>query len=68
MKQAALFLRLTGISPVLADGRDRDQRIADLERQVTEAKGTVAGRQKTIESLSTQVQEVKNHPPSRTTR
>jgi hypothetical protein len=62
MKQAALFLCLTGFIPVLADGQDRDQRIADLERQPTEAKGTVAALQKTIESLSTQVQEFKNHP------
>ena len=55
MKQAALFLCLAGIITATAGGQDRDQRIADLERQPTEAKGTVAALQKTIESLSTQV-------------
>jgi hypothetical protein len=49
MKRVALFLCLTGIIPKLADGQDRDQRIADLERQLTEAKGSVAALQKTIE-------------------
>ena len=59
MKQVALFLCLTGIIPALADGQDRDQRIADLERQLTEAKGSVAALQKTIESLSTEVQALR---------
>jgi hypothetical protein len=63
MKQVALFLCLTGIIPALADGQDRDQRIADLERQLTEAKGTVAALQKTIESLSTQVQALRQPGP-----
>jgi hypothetical protein len=59
MKQLALFLCLTGIIPALADGQDRDQRIADLERKLTEAKGSIAALQKTIESLSTEMQALR---------
>ena len=59
MKQVALFLCLTGIIPALADGQDRDEHIADLERKLAEAKGSVAALQKTIESLSTEVQALR---------
>ena len=59
MKQAALLLYLASIIPPLADGQDRDQRIADLERQLTAAKGSVAALQKTIESLSKEVQALR---------
>jgi hypothetical protein len=48
-----------GIIPVLADGQDRDERIADLERKLAEAKGSVAALQKTIESLSALVQALR---------
>ena len=64
MKQVALFLCLTGVIPALADGQDRDQRIADLERKLIEAKGSVAALQKTIESLSTEMQALR-HPDSK---
>lgn len=60
----ALFLCLTGIIPALADGQDRDQRIADLERKLTEAKDSVAALQKTIESLSREVETLRQ-PDSR---
>jgi len=33
MKRVALFLYLTSVMPALVVGQDRDQRIADLERQ-----------------------------------
>ena len=59
MKQISLFLCLACIIPTLADGQDRDQRIADLERQLTEAKGSVAALQKTIDSLATEVQALR---------
>ena len=59
MKQISLFLCLAGIIPALVDGQDRDQRIADLERQLTEAKGSVAALQKTIDSLATEVQALR---------
>jgi hypothetical protein len=59
MKQAALFLCLAGMIPILAHGQDRDQRIAELERQLAEAKGNVAALQKTIELLSTEVQALR---------
>jgi hypothetical protein len=59
VKRFALFLCLTGIIPALADGQDRDQRIADLERKLTEAKGSIAALQKTVESLSTEVQALR---------
>ena len=66
MKQIALFLCLTGIIPALTYGQDRDQRIADLERQLTETKGSVAALQKTIESLSKEVQALRQ-PESKST-
>ena len=43
----------------MADGQDRDQRIADLERKLTEATGSIAALQKTIESLSTEMQALR---------
>jgi hypothetical protein len=63
MKQVALFVCLTSIIPALADGQDRDQRVADLERKLTEAKGSIAALQKTIESLSTEMQELRQPGP-----
>src|SRR5260370_5418814 len=55
----ALFLCLSSIIPALAAGQDREKRIADLERQLTEAKGSVETLQKTIESLSKEVQALR---------
>ena len=63
MKQVALFLCLASIVPALAVGQDRDQRIADLERKLTEAKGSVAALQETIESLSNEVQALRQPDP-----
>src|ERR1700674_2913704 len=59
MNQLVLVLCLSGIIPALADGQDRDQRIADLERKLTEAKGSIAALQKTVESLSTEMQALR---------
>jgi hypothetical protein len=67
MKRIALFLCLTGIIPALANAQERDQRIADLERQLTEAKGSVAALQKTIESLSAEVQALHEPEPKSAT-
>jgi Phosphate-selective porin O and P len=64
MKQVALFLCLSSIIPALAEGQDRDQRIADLERKLTEAKGSIATLQKTIESLSTEMQALRQPGPT----
>ena len=61
--QVALFLCLAGLIPALADGQDRAQRVADLERKLTEAKDSVAVLQKTIESLSTVVQALRQPDP-----
>jgi len=58
-KHFALFLFFASIVPALADGQDRDQRIANLERQLADAKGSVAVLQKTIESLSKEVQALR---------
>jgi hypothetical protein len=63
MKQVALFLCLGGIIAALAYGQDRDQRITDLERQLKEAKGSVAALQKTIESLSEEVDALRQPAP-----
>jgi hypothetical protein len=67
MKPVALFLCLASILPLWAEDQDRDQRIADLERQLEEAKNGVATLQKTIESLSTEVQALRQ-PQSRSAR
>ena len=63
MKRVALVLCLAGIIPALVCGQDRDQRITDLERQLKEAKGSVAALQKTIESLSAEVDALRQPAP-----
>jgi hypothetical protein len=42
-----------------ARGQDRDQRIAELERKLVEANGSITALQKTVESLSNAVQELR---------
>ena len=63
MSRIQLVLAVVGIVPIAAHGQDRGQRIADLERQLTEAKVSVAALQKTIESLSTEVQALRQPDP-----
>ncbi len=62
MKRVPLFLFFASIIPAFVNGQDRDQRIADLERQLKEAKGSVAALQETIESLSAEVEAL--HQPA----
>jgi hypothetical protein len=62
IKPVALFLCLASALPLWAEDQDRDQRIAALERQLAEAKKGVATLQKTIESLSTEVQALRQTP------
>ena len=57
------FLLVAGMTSAVAQGQDRDRRIADLERQLAEAKGSVAALQKTIESLSEEVQALHGLDP-----
>jgi peptidoglycan hydrolase CwlO-like protein len=52
-----------GIIQATAHGQDRDQRIADLEQQLKNAKGSVAALQKTIESLSAEVESLRQPVP-----
>jgi len=59
MKGVSLFLCFTGLFAALTNGQDRDQRIADLEKQLGEAKASITALQKTIESLSTEVQALR---------
>ena len=54
MKQVVILLVLS-IVAVFADAQDRDQRIADLEKQLAEAKSSIAVLQKTVDSLSTDI-------------
>jgi hypothetical protein len=42
-----------------AEGQDRDQRIADLERKLAEANGNITALQKTVESLTKDVQALR---------
>ena len=53
------LLCLMSIIPMLADAQDRDQRIADLERKLAEAQSSVSVLQKTIESLSAEMQALR---------
>ena len=63
MKQARLLLFLVVIVPVLMNAQDRDQRIAALEKQLAEAKNTIAVLQKTVDSLSTDIRAL--HEPEK---
>jgi hypothetical protein len=63
MNRILVVLVVASILSIVASGQDRDQRIADLERQLAEAKGSVATLQKTIESLSTEVQALRQPDP-----
>ena len=53
------LLCLMSTIPMLADAQDRDQRIADLERKLAEAQSSVSVLQKTIESLSAEMQALR---------
>ena len=59
MNRVLLFLCLTGVFAALTNGQDRDQRIADLEKQLAQAKGSIAALEKTIDSLSTEVKALR---------
>src|SRR6476646_9548905 len=63
MKQARLLIFLMVIVPVLANAQDRDQRIADLEKQLADAKRSIAILQKTVDSLSTDIRAL--HEPEK---
>lgn len=45
--------------PASGFGQDRDQRIADLERQLNDAKNAVAALQKAVESMSAEMQTLR---------
>ena len=47
------------ICSLIASGQDRDQRIADLERHLAEARVSVAALQKVIESVSSEVEALR---------
>jgi len=55
MNRIAVSLLGVGICSLTASGQDRDQRIADLERHLAEARASVAALQKVIESVSSEV-------------
>jgi hypothetical protein len=59
MKRVAVILCVSGIVLPSVTGQDRDQRIADLDRQLTEAKSSIATLQKTIESLSRDIESLR---------
>jgi hypothetical protein len=59
MGRIALLLVFSCLLSASGQGQDRDRRIADLERQLTEAKASVAALQKTMESLSTEMQALR---------
>ena len=59
MKRFPAFLLISGILSIAALGQDRDQRIADLERKLSEARNTVAALQKTIEGLASEMQTLR---------
>jgi len=59
MKRLSLFLSFAGLFTALTKGQDRDQRIAELERHLNEAKASIATLQKTMESLSSEMQSLR---------
>ncbi|HYM07260.1 MAG TPA: porin [Terriglobales bacterium] len=56
MNRILVLLLAVGILPLAVSGQDRDERIADLERKLAEARNSVAALQKTIEGLTSEVQ------------
>src|SRR5579864_1619587 len=64
-----LILLLRFALPAFAQERDRNQHIADLERQLGQAQGSMAAQQKTIDSLSMEMQALRqsDHSSSETT-
>jgi hypothetical protein len=66
MRATTLLLGLSIIIiPAEAYAQDRDKRIAHLERQLADARNGIAGLQKTVESISTEMQALRQ-PESRT--
>ena len=63
MKVLLAFL-FASVLPMVASGQDRDQRIADLERSLSEAKNSVAALQKVIEGLTSEVQALRQPVPT----
>ena len=57
------FLLVASLLSTVAVGQDRDQRIADLERKLAEAKNSMAAVQKTIDGLTSEMQGLREPSP-----
>ena len=59
MRTIVLVFCAVALLPRFVSGQDRDDRIADLERKLAEARNSVAALQTTVEVLSTELQALK---------
>ena len=64
MKRVLLSFLLASFLPMVAIGQDRDQRIADLERNLSEARNSVAALQKAMEELTSEVHALRQPVPT----
>jgi hypothetical protein len=60
MKRVAASLIFVGLVSSALHGQDHDARVDDLEKKLSEARNTLASLQKTIEGLTTELQEVRH--------
>ena len=60
----AIFWIAAGLAPAFLSAQSRDERIAVLERQLQEARTGVAALQKTIETLGTELEALRQPAPA----
>lgn len=59
MKRFFLFSLLAIVHTIAANGQSREDRVADLERKLSETRSVVASLQKTIEGLTSEMQSLR---------
>ncbi len=64
MKRIVVFLFIATVLPRPANGQNREDRVADLERKLSETRSVVAALQKTIEGLASEMQALRQQSAS----
>ncbi len=59
MKRIVVFLFIATVLPRPANGQNREDRVADLERKLSETRSVVAALQRTIEGLTSEMQALR---------